>query len=296
MNFDQSGLPPIQLVQDAFTYSLNYVKSGYDEMFKDFERQITRAHQANLQMLDEAKRQSNMTDEEYKRERAEMEEMFKQQMQVGPKLVSNELNKKFARDHLVPARELFKNTEKATPEILAALLLVECVRSPKDYKEIEKSYGPVVGNLVAELIHIERYGAQREENLGKASPDIKRAYSVQIIVSMMSAAEQAGQLLKRGRKPTFPEGHVEELFDTIKLVWGTDKNLDDRMLLVFNKTVELLSAKVRLQKDQDGDIALVPVAPPKPPKPPTTPPNNGGKNLPVVRKPPGNGSIGGDVF
>ena len=73
MNFDQSGLPPIQLVQDAFTFSLNYVKSGYDEMFKDFERQISRAHQANLQMLDEAKRQSNMTDEEYKRERAELE-------------------------------------------------------------------------------------------------------------------------------------------------------------------------------------------------------------------------------
>lgn len=292
MNFDQSGLPPIQLVQDAFTYSYNYVKSAYDETFKAFEQQITRVHKSNLQMLEDAKRRNKVTEEEYKRELSDFEEMYKQQMKFGPTFVQNQLTMKFTFDHLIPARELFKGSKAASPEVIAALLLVECVRSPKDFKEIEKTYGPVVGGLVSDLIHIEKYVGQREANLAAATPALKTAFSAQLISSLMAAMQQAQTSMKRGMIPTFPEGHEEELLVDIKRIWGADSDLDDRLLGVFNKTAEMLSSKWRLSKDEDGDVSLVPRTPPKPP----TPPNNGGKNLPAVRKPPGNGSIGGDVF
>lgn len=291
MNFDEAGLPPIQLVQDAFNFSFAYVKSGYSEVLKDFKRQITRIRDANIKELDEAHRQKEITEEEYTRHMIDNEESFKQQMKLCPTYVSNELKKRFAYNHLIPARILFKNSETSGPEVLAALLLAQCVRSPKDYKEIEKTFGPVVGDLVAELIHIERYTEQRNISLGEAAPDIKRAYAVQLMVSMMSAAEQADLLLKRGRQPSFSQNYEEDLFETIKLMWGTDATLDAHLVALFNKAVALVSSPVRLA-DQDGNLRLVPYTPPAPPKPP----NNGGNNLPVVRKPPNNGSIGPDVF
>ena len=107
----------------------------------------------------------------------------------------------------------------------------------------------------------------------------------------MSAAEQADLLLKRGRQPSFSQNYEEDLFETIKLMWGTDATLDAHLVALFNKAVALVSSPVRLA-GQDGNLRLVPYTPPAPPKPP----NNGGNNLPVVRKPPNNGSIGPDVF
>ncbi len=292
MNFDQSGLPPIQLVQDAFTHSFNYVKSAYDETFSAFEQQISRVHKSNLKMLEDAKKRSKITEDEYKRELADLEEMFKQQMKFGPTFVQNQLTMNFTFNHLLPARELFKNSKNAAPEVIAALLLMECVRSPNDFKEIEKTYGPVVGGLVADLIHIEKYSSKREALFAQSSDNIKTAFSAQMIASLLGAAQQAQTSMKRGMIPSFPEGEEQNLLADIKRVWGVDRALDDRTLVVFNKTAEMLSSQLRLKRDEDGGVILAPYTPPKPP----TPPSNGGKNLPSVRKPPGNGSIGGDVF
>lgn len=297
MNFDQSGLPPIQLVQDAFAYSQNHIKSGRGAMLKDFERQINRAHRENVMMLDQTKRQSKMSDEEYKRELQELEELRNQQLKAGPMLISRELDKLFVKNHVAPARELFRSAEKAAPEAMAAIMLAECIRSPKDFRTIEGQFGPVVANALADLLHLEAYIEERKANLVAAPDDVKRAYYAMTIASLETIGEQAEAFAKRnpGRRIVFPEGQEDLLFENTKAIWGMDKKLDERMMAVFNKTAALVMSKVRFAKDQDGDLSLVPYTPPKPPSPPT-PPNNGGKNLPAVRKPNGNGSIGGDVF
>lgn len=299
MNFDQSGLPPIQLVQDAFTHSLTHVKAGMNEALRNFERQIARAHRENVQMLDVERRQTKMSDEDYQKELAELEQMRDEQLKVGPRLIAQELDRNFVKSHVAPARELFKHAEKAAPEAIAAIMLVECVRSPKDFKAIEAAFGPVVSGMVAELIHIEAYTEDRKANLGGAPDDVKRAYTALTIASLENIGQQAEAFAKRnpGRRIVFPDGQEQQLFENSKVIWGVDKKLEERLISVFNKTAGHVMSKLRFNRDQDGDLALVPYVPPKPPAPPT-PPKDGGKNLPVVRKPPNNnGSIGGkDVF
>lgn len=290
MNFDQSGLPPIQLVQDAFTYSHNYIKATRGAMLKDFERQINRAHRENVTMLEQARSKGQMDEAQYKRELSELENMRNQQLKAGPMLIARELDRLFAKNHVNPARELFRHAERATPEMLAAIMLTECIRSPRDFRAIEGQFGPVVANTLADLLHLEAYTEERRANFAAVPDDVKRAYYAMTISSLENISDQAQQLAKRSptRRIVFPEGQEDMLFQNTKVVWGIDKKLDARMLEVFNRTAGHVMSKVRFARNQDGDLTLVPHVPPTPPA--------GGKNLPAVRKPPGNGSIGGDVF
>ncbi len=294
MKFEDSGLPPLQLVQDAFEYSRKAVRVDYDAMLKDFQRQMAQAHRENVAMFEQLRKQGKMSEQEYTSNMEQLKAMIEHQLKAGPTLINRELDNSFAKGHVKPARELFTMAESSPPESLAAIMLLECVRSPKDFRAVEKEFGPVVADLLAELLHIEAYEESRKKHLDAAPVEAKRAYYALLISSLDVLGEKAEKLAKSGqpRRIVFPDGQENILFENTKALWGVDKQLDARILEVFNKTAGLLMSKLRLQKDQDGDLSLVAHVPPKPP----ANGNDGGKKLPVVRKPPGNGSIGGDVF
>lgn len=293
MNFDQSGLPPIQLIQDAYDFSYAFLMSLKNEEMKNFERQITRMFRENLGMLQEEKRRTKMSDEEFQKELADLQQMRQQQMQAGPRLIQNELDRRFRVTHLRPALELFQHADQASPETMAAVLLVECVRSPRDFRRIEATFGPVVADILADMLHIENYQFDRAQNLAAASEQAKRGYTALTIASLENISDRAEVFAKRnpGQRMVFPEGQEQQIFANTQSVWGTDAKLQDRMVEAFNKTAAAVLSKFRLQKDPQGALALVPYAPPKPPS----------TNVPAIRpKPPknggGDGSIGGDVF
>jgi len=293
MKFSESGLPSHRLVESAFEYSQKNILSRVNDEVRIFTQQVNMSFTQNLMMLDLEKQAGGMSDEEYKREKEQMDRLREQQIKIGPQLIEKELRNIFVTRRVGPAKELVTHADAPGPELLAAVMLVDCVRSPLDYKNVAEKFGPGVADLVAEIVHIDAYPSERVQNLGRAGVDTKRAYTALMISSMEQVLAQVERAAKAkpAQKIVFPPGQEEQIFSDARLIWGADPKLEKRFLDAFNKASTAVSSPYRLEVDAAGALEFVkgatagpgPKIDPKKPKP----------NDP---KPPGNGSIGGDVF
>lgn len=286
MDFNASGLPKNKLVEEAFNFSRANSQGNSKEALKSFKQQIDMIHTQQMMMLDADK--DGMSDAEYKQQKKELEQLRDEQLKMGPGLIVRELENMFEQRRVHPAKLVAANADAASPELLSAILLIDCVRSPLDYKNIASKFGDTVANLIAEVVHIDAYPSERDGNLAKASPDTKRAYEGLLITSLEQIVKQIAQQAKEnpGQKIMFPPGQEEQLYDDVKNVWGNDKKLDKKFMDAFNKAAGAAHSPYSLEIGLQGDLELVKgsVKPtgPKPPKPP--------------KGPGGPGGIGGDVF
>lgn len=286
MDFKGSGLPQNKLIEEAFNYSRANAQSNAKEALKSFKQQIDIIHSQQMMMLDMDKDQSSMSDAEYNKAKKELEQMRDEQMKMGPALINRELENMFEQRRVAPARTVANNADAASPEVLSAILLIDCVRSPLDYKNIAAKFGDTVANLIAEVVHIDAYPSERDTNLAKATPDTKRAYESLLISSLEGITQQIQRAAKEapGQKIMFPPGQEEQIYGDVKNIWGNDKKLDKKFMDAFNKAAGAAASPYTLETDNKGELELVKgtVKPqgPKPPKP----------------KGPGDGGIGGDVF
>lgn len=287
MKFIESGLPKNKLLEEAFNYSQANILSHRDEVMKDFARQILQAHEQQLAMLEMDKDAKLVSEEDYKHEKNALVKMRDEQMRMGPQVVDSELANSFKQRRVAGAQELCKHSENAPPELLAALVLVECVRSPIDYLNIAKKFGDNVANMVAEIQHIDAYPSEREKALAGADGNVKRAYLALLVTSLVAIQEQVKMMAKFSpdQKVVFHGGQEEMLFGNAKSLWGNDKKLDKRFLDIFNGTAAATMSPFRLEVDAAGNLELV--------KSNLTPPND------PKRKSSGPGSktgLGDDVF
>lgn len=286
MDFNASGLPKNKLVEEAFNFSRANSQGNSKEALKSFKQQIDMIHTQQMMMLDADK--EGMSDAEYKQQKKELEQLRDEQLKMGPGLIVRELENMFEQRRVHPAKLVAANADAASPELLSAILLIDCVRSPLDYKNIATKFGDTVANLIAEVVHIDAYPSERDNNLVKASADTKRAYEGLLITSLEQIVKQITQQAKEnpGQKIMFPPGQEEQLYDDVKNVWGNDKKLDKKFMDAFNKAAGAAHSPYTLEIGLQGDLELVKgsVKPtgPKPPKPP--------------KGPGGPGGIGGDVF
>ncbi len=286
MDFNASGLPKNKLVEEAFNFSRANSQGNSKEALKSFKQQIDMIHTQQMMMLDADK--EGMSDAEYKQQKKELEQLRDEQLKMGPGLIVRELENMFEQRRVHPAKLVAANADAASPELLSAILLIDCVRSPLDYKNIATKFGDTVANLIAEVVHIDAYPSERDNNLAKASADTKRAYEGLLITSLEQIVKQITQQAKEnpGQKIMFPPGQEEQLYDDVKNVWGNDKKLDKKFMDAFNKAAGAAHSPYTLEIGLQGDLELVKgsVKPtgPKPPKPP--------------KGPGGPGGIGGDVF
>jgi hypothetical protein len=286
MNFTESGLPKNQLIQDAFDYSRLNAQNNQKEALKSFQQQIEMIHNQNLLMLDMEKDAGDMKDDEYKRNKQALERMRDDQLKMGPALITRELENMFEKRRVGPAKIAAANADKASPELVAAIMLIDCVRSPVDYKNVSATFGEGVAGLIAEVVHIDAYPSERDVNLAKASGDAKRAYQSLLITSLDQIVDQITRAAKEnpGQKIMFPPGQEEQIYNDIKNLWGNDKKLDAKFLAAFNKASDSAGSPFKLEVDSAGALELVKgsvkagpgVKPPKPKGP--------------------DGGIGGDVF
>ncbi|TAL35547.1 MAG: hypothetical protein EPN97_07180 [Alphaproteobacteria bacterium] len=286
MNFTESGLPKHQLVEDAFDYSRLNAQNNQKEALKSFQQQIEMIHNQNLLMLDMEKDAGDMKDDEYKRNKQALERMRDDQLKMGPALITRELENMFEKRRVGPAKIAAANADNATPELVAAIMLIDCVRSPVDYKNVSAKFGEGVAGLIAEVVHIDAYPSERDVNLSKASGDAKRAYQSLLITSLDQIVDQIARAAKEnpGQKIMFPPGQEEQIYNDIKNLWGNDKKLDAKFLAAFNKASDSAGSPYKLEVDNAGALELVKgsvkagpgVKPPKPKGP--------------------DGGIGGDVF
>lgn len=292
MEFKDSGLPQNKLVEEAFNYSKANALAGEKEMLKNVQQQVGMIFDQQKHMLDMAKRTGELTPEEYEDEKKNLEKQRELQMNAVKPMVQKSLIELFDSKRVGPAQELVKNAESASPEVLAAVMLVDCVRSPIDYENIEKKFGSAVAGIVAEVTHIDAYPSERVENLQKAGNDTKRAYLSLLVTSLESISKE---ISKTARNPLqrvmLPPGQEEQLYNDATPIWGTDKKLDARFVEAFNKVAKGVQSVFRLEVGTAGDLQLV-----KDPSLAAGPKLLGGPKGPKPPKPPGNGGIGGDVF
>jgi hypothetical protein len=260
MNFDDSKLPKHQLIEDAFDFSRANAQSNQKEALKSYQQQIEMIHNQNLLMLDMEKDAGDMKEDEYKRNKISLERMRDDQLKMGPQLIARELENMFERRRIGPARIAAQNADAAAPELVAAILLIDCVRSPIDYKNVSAKFGDNVAGLIAEVVHIDAYPSERDVNLSKASANAKRAYQSLLITSLDQIVDQIARAAKENpqQKIMFPPGQEEQIYGDVKNLWGTDKKLDARFLEAFNKASDAASSPYKLEVDAtSGALELV---------------------------------------
>lgn len=289
MEFKDSGLPQNKLVEDAFNFSKANVLAGEKEMLKNVEQQVGMIFDQQKMMLDVARQSGQIAENEYEEEKKRLDQQRQLQMNSLKPAVQKGLNEMFAAKRVGPARELHQHADHASPEVLAAVMLVDCVRSPIDYENIEKKFGSTVAGLVAEVVHIDAYPSERTENLQKAGAETKRAYLSLLITSLEGVSKEIAKASKNPfNKIMLPPGQEEQLYSDAVPVWGNDKKLDARFVQAFNKVGEGAGSTFRLEVGPKGELELVKDAAPQKLLP--------GPKGPKPPKPPGNGGIGGDVF
>jgi hypothetical protein len=294
MKFDESGLPPVKLIRDAFDYAQKSVLALHGEELRNLERQIARFYQQQMTILQQKKAQKILSEEAFALEVKKLDGVRAHNVKIAPMRITAALENTFAQSHLAPAQIVFKTAEGIAPEAIAAVLLMECVRSMRDFADLQREFGPVVTNLMAEIQHIESYPMQRLALLEDATPVVKRIHQALTINALEGVAAQA-ESHKRAHPDqiiAFPPGQEMDIFSTASRTWKTDAKLDTRLMDTFNRTAEKVQSKFRFDNDEDGNLKLVRLTPPTPPKPP-------GPNVPALRppKPPGgDGSVGDSVF
>jgi hypothetical protein len=257
MKFSESGLPADAKIEAAFNFSYANTKSLKSEMLQGFKEQVNGMFSENLQMLDAAKFQGQINENQYLQEKAQLENMLKAQLAMGPHVVDEELDNVFARNRLGAALELQQNSDSASSEAVAAALLVECVRSPVDYKRIEAKFGEGVAGLVAEILHIDAYPHNRADNLAAAGTDTKRVYLSMMVNSLNQISHQAQEMAQVGQKVELPPGQEVALFENIKSLRGNDKKLDQRAIESFNAVTTLLGSPFTAEVNTKGELTLV---------------------------------------
>ena len=198
MEFKDSGLPQNKLVEDAFNYSKKNALAGEKEMLKMVEQQVGMIFEQQKMMLDMAHQTGDLTDDQYEEEKKNFDKQRKMQMDALPAAVQKNLLEMFSAKRLGPARELQQHSDSASPDLLAAVMLVDCVRSPIDYENIEKKFGGGIAGLVAEVAHVEAYPSERSDNLKKAADDTRRAILARLITDLEGVTKE---IVKASKNP-----------------------------------------------------------------------------------------------
>ncbi len=270
MKFSQSGLPNDKVVEEAFNYSYAKTMALRHETLKQFKLQIDRIHAQQLHALDAhraASAQTNvpMTDAVYNSEKNALAQEHADQLAGGPRAVEAYLNNTFAKQHLTPALELHRHSDKTSPALLAAAVLSDAVRSPIDYEEVITVFGKGIGGLVAECCHLVVYPGEADTLLKNAGSDAKRIYLANVCADLGFFHKMAKA--NPMQKIAFPPEHAEALFKNAKLLWGNDKKLDQRFVAVFNLTAAAVASVCRMEVAADGALQMIKgtVAPPNNP-------------------------------
>jgi hypothetical protein len=280
MKFEDTKLPGDKLVEDAFNYAQDYNKALAPELLAQFKQQVESRYATDLLFLNEDKEAGQIDEDKYNASKSRLDMVKEAQLKQLPRIVDQQLENIFTTAKLGPVQEISNHSDNATPALLAATMLVDCVRDPVDYKKVEGTFGGAVGGLIAEILHIDSYPGTLLASLSDASADAKRIFMAGMSSSLNTVAEQVKKL-PPGQMLRFPPKQEETMFSQAKVIWGNDKKQDARLTDVFNKAAEAMNSNYRLELTAAGAPDLVESIRKAPPK-----------MLPGPKKPPKAGDDG----
>lgn len=289
MKFSESGLPNHPLLEKAFTRSFESLMAAAPQAEKEFVRETEQRHRQMMLVLDQQKNLGRLKEDDYAREKAELEKSRKESLEIGPQMIRQELQNMFRHQRLQTVLNGANWAENPSPEMLASLLLMETVRSPVDFRDVQNAFGDRVADTLGTLLHVTAYPQKRAQILTEADGDVKTAY----LAMTVSNIERTGKRIEAGRAQgklapvMLTHGQEEQIYEDVLAVWGHDKKMDKQLVESFNKLCGLTVSPFRLEVTADGALELVKGAPPQPPRQLPPPKDNGPNN---------NGGFGDNVF
>lgn len=257
MKFEDSGLLNDKLVEEAFNYAQAYTLSLTKESMLGITELVDADFKDDLEALEEAYEFGDLTEEEYNLEKADLEQYREQALaDITPEDIAYELGKLFRDSCLAPALEIQQYSDKSSPQLIAAALLSHAARDPIDCEKIAEKFGAGIAHLIAERLHIEAYPGAYEDNLAAASDDAKRLFMAELTNSFREAAATVTKLAP-DEQAFLPHEQAEKGYQEGKLMWGTDKKLDARLVDTFNQAAQLMASPYRLEVNPQGQPELI---------------------------------------
>ncbi len=256
MKFDYTGLTKDALVEEAFDYAQEHNKKLVPEITLQLEKQLDEQYQQRLAQLDDARDAGYVTEDQYNQNKMQLDRSAEFQKKTLPMIAQQQLEYMFSSAKLAPALELQKNSESSSPALIAAALLIDCVRDPVDYKKVEAKFGGAVAGLIAEVLHIESYPGTAPADISAASTDAKRIFMAGLTTELSQIVQQLA-MMPPGAMAEAPPKYEETVFNQVKLFWGNDQKQDKRLVDVFNRAAEALSSSYRIEVTPSGQPKLV---------------------------------------
>lgn len=260
MKFQDTGLEKNELVEKAFDYSWKTHTKAFDREIeltkKDVERQIT----AEVDRLDKDPR---FNDEQKKQIKSRLQHQKQQILAQIPLKAMEARDDTYQKNVVGPAKLLTETSDKTSPELISAVMLVDSIRSPLDYEKVSKEFGEGVAGVVAEFLHIQAYPSEKEANLPTATEDVKRM-TLAMVVNGLDQLAEVSKNLGPGQAIVLSGGdeQAKSFFRAAEIVRGTDSKLDEKFVDSFNAASKVTGWGAEVK---DGKLTLVEKEKPKMP-------------------------------
>jgi hypothetical protein len=229
-----------------------------------------------------------------------MKKNYEQGKKVGPIIMKKQVEQFFRTQRVALAQELAQ-AGSASPDVMAAALVMDCLRSPVDAKNIAAALGDGIAGLAGEIAHIRAYPEEQGTLIQSASDDAKRLYMAIMIVEFSNLKRDAQKMKKDMPEAamSFSEGREQELHKNLMTLATADAALAKRAVATFNDVARELGSRYQMETGADDSIFLVKGDAPRINDPSRLlPPKDGGDDKPKPPKPngPSNDGWGTDAF
>lgn len=259
MDFKDSGLTADPLVEKAFDHAQDYVRHLAKEMRESLTEGLKADYDYEIEDLDFALEMEDIDQQDYDDYKAELDEQYAKDIaDITPEMIQDGLTKLFLNDYVGPALEIQNYSDKAAPALIAAALLANCARDPVDCAAIEKAFGAGISGVIGEIIHINAYPADREDNMAGAGTDAKRLMLGQLTNILRRHADA---FAKKDKDATFPLEEAVAALENARPLRGNDKSLDARFLTLFNMSAKLAEAPFHMEVTEKDTLELTQGAP-----------------------------------
>lgn len=247
LSYKNTGLPENDKIKKAFDF-------GVKAHVRRFDEELNMAHksiEAQLnQQFDQIKMSGQYNEEQLKQLKKQMNmQMSNIKDQVEHQLMSTR-DVDFKSRVIEPAK-VVATSDADAENVVSAILVLETVRSPKDYEALKAELGEEVSGIVAEILDLEAYPSEQATKMGNMSDDSKRANLAIMVGGMQSLADMAKQL-PQGQQLVMMGGRdaARQKIEFASSVRGIDSKLDDMFVEAFNETTKVVDMGVRVEVDK----------------------------------------------
>lgn len=278
MTFEAMGLPKSESIEKAYDYALKIHVQRFDEELKIAHRSVDEQMKHQFEQMKLSGKYTPDQLEDLKKQQEIQTRAIKRQVEQQ---MLETRDSDFITRNIEPARILGESDAK-NEDTINAILLLETIRSPKDYEKIKKKFGSGVSNIIADVLDFEAYPSEQETKLKTLSDDSKLA-NLALLVGSMKSFVEIGKTLPPGQKMMLAGGKdsSESKINFASAVRGLNEKLDDMFVDSFNELTKYIDMGFKVEVDKETNtLKAVPIKNP----PPTGPRGNSGPN------------IGGDFF